>query len=61
MAAGKVGAGIEQMCLAAGAAAPQANLVFALTADQRLEAGDNEFGLGAYEIVKTILAVEREG
>lgn len=58
MAAGKVGAGIEQMCLAAGAVAPQANLVFALAADQRLQAGNDEFGLGADEIVKTELAVE---
>ena len=61
MAAGKVGAGIEQMRLTAGSVAPESNLVFALAIDQRFETGDNELGLGAYIVVKTELAIERQG
>ncbi len=46
------------MRFAAGGAAPQADLAFTLAADQGLEAGNDEFSFGAYEIVKTELAVE---
>jgi hypothetical protein len=60
LAAGEFGARIEQVGLAAAGGAPQAELDFVFAADQRLEAGDNQFRARRDEIVEAELPVERQ-
>jgi hypothetical protein len=60
LAAGEFGARVEQVGLAAAGCTPQTELDLAFAADQRLEAGDNQFRARRDEIVEAELTVERQ-
>ena len=46
------------MCLAATGATPETYLNFTITANQRLQVIDNQFGLATKVIIETELAIE---
>ncbi|HEY5738114.1 MAG TPA: hypothetical protein VIW27_00240 [Gammaproteobacteria bacterium] len=58
--AGEVSTGIEQVRLAAGGAAPQADLRLAIATQQRLETADDQLVVRANEISEAELAIERQ-